>query len=185
MDTKSSYALVEEVVVSKIDMRRADLFAQAVLATALGRRTLLLGSLMLITFLAGCQTQPSIAPTRDASSPASQSGSLPRPAEVPAEGEQRSLPASPKPNESISAVSALVMEAEGYLQQQQWQRAIVTAEHGLRIDRRYAPFYRVLAEGYRALGDYAQAEQFARQGLRFCQAECAQLSRLADSLSQN
>lgn len=185
MDTKSGNALVEEVVVSSVGKRGAELLAQPLSVMEFGRRTSLFGALVLMAFLAGCQTQPSIAPTRDVSPPPSQSTGVPRSDEAPMQREQQSLPSRSEPSESISVISALVIEAESYLQQRQWQQAIVTAEQGLRIDRRYAPFYRVLAEVYRALGDYVQAEQFARQGLRFCQVDCASLRNLANILNQN
>ncbi|MCP8899099.1 tetratricopeptide repeat protein [Gilvimarinus xylanilyticus] len=77
---------------------------------------------------------------------------------------QTAPPRSSGPN---SAVVSLLNQAAGYYQQNDYPRAIASAERALRIDRRSAEAYLVLAKSYYQSGDETQAAQFARQGLRY------------------
>lgn len=65
-----------------------------------------------------------------------------------------------------SAVSSLIQAARSAYQTGDYTGAIASAERGLRIDRREPELYLLLAQSYLAQARPAQAEQFARQGLR-------------------
>lgn len=69
--------------------------------------------------------------------------------------------------ESSIVVDDIYQSARNAMEQLQWQRAIELAEHGLRLDRRQARLYWVLAESYWALGRGALATGFAKQGLLY------------------
>jgi Tfp pilus assembly protein PilF len=75
-------------------------------------------------------------------------------------------------------VDRLLEESRRQLVLRDWHAAIASAERGLRIDRREAELYLMIAEGYRGLGDDDRSVQFARQGLRHAK----QGSRIADAL---
>jgi len=68
---------------------------------------------------------------------------------------------------STAAVIALIGQARQAYEQGQYQNSIAQAERGLRIDRREAEFYLLLAQSYQRLGQEDRARQFARQGLRY------------------
>jgi len=68
---------------------------------------------------------------------------------------------------NTAAVIALIGQARQAYQQGQYQNSIAQAERGLRIDRREAEFYLLLAQNYHRLGQEDRARQFARQGLRY------------------
>lgn len=138
-----------------------------------------------VLLLCACQSlPPAVSPVEDAGSelpatdqPAGESAPSPvdqAPARRPAE--QRG------PDRNSSVVMALEAQARQHIVERDWHRAIAAAEHGLRINRRYAAFYQILAEGYRALENYQQAAQFARQGLRFCGNSCAEIEALLDTI---
>ncbi len=75
----------------------------------------------------------------------------------------------------------LLADADARLQQHDWPAVINIAEQGLRIDRREARWYLLLAESYHGMNQPAQSKLFASQGLRYCQGGvCSQLQRLAD-----
>ncbi|WP_020210876.1 tetratricopeptide repeat protein [Gilvimarinus chinensis] len=76
-------------------------------------------------------------------------------------------PATPRAAGTNSAVNSLLNQADGYYQQADFSRAIASAERALRIDRRSAKAYLMLAQSYWQMGGLSQAEQFARQGLRY------------------
>lgn len=80
------------------------------------------------------------------------------------------------------AALSLVQQARRQYRAQDYQGAIATAERGLRIDRRAADLYLLLAESYVQLGQSDKARLFVQQGQRFAPAgsETAQsLLRLA------
>jgi Tfp pilus assembly protein PilF len=79
--------------------------------------------------------------------------------------QSRRVPAIPQ-EQPVRAVDRLLQESRDQLAVRDWQAAIASAERGLRIDRRQAELYLLLAEGYRGLGNYDRSVQFARQGLR-------------------
>lgn len=92
---------------------------------------------------------------------------------LPEQTEQQpaSLPAPAIPQqEPERAVDRLLQESRSQLAARDWQAAIASAERGLRIDRREAELYLLLAEGYRGLGNADRSVQFARQGLRYAGA---------------
>lgn len=136
-------------------------------------------ALLLALSLAACQPMQvqTPAPTREAgnspgtSSPGGDAGSNRPPEPVPE-----------APGDAREAIDSLRLQAEQYVADGEWQKAIAMAEHGLRLDRRHAPFYRLLAESYRGVGDIQAAESFARQALRFCGDHCAEERALLRSL---
>ena len=69
--------------------------------------------------------------------------------------------------QSQAALSGLLSEAERLYDKGQWRAAIAASERGLRIERRSAALYLVMAQSYLELGAPARAGQFARQGLRY------------------
>lgn len=78
--------------------------------------------------------------------------------------------ALPKPAPAVSlnpAALSLAKQARNQYLAQDYQGAIATAERGLRIERRAADLYLVLAQAYVQLGQPQKAEMFVQQGLRF------------------
>ncbi|QEI11081.1 tetratricopeptide repeat protein [Cellvibrio japonicus] len=67
------------------------------------------------------------------------------------------------------AVESLLRQARTQYQSQNYQGAIATAERGLRIDRRSADLYLVLAQSYVQLALPQKAKMFVQQGLRYAQ----------------
>lgn len=65
------------------------------------------------------------------------------------------------------AAVSLARQAQGQYQAQDYQGAIATAERGLRIERRAADLYLLLAQSYLQLGQPDRAKMFVQQGLRF------------------
>ena len=61
----------------------------------------------------------------------------------------------------------ILQQAQQQLKADDISGAIVSAERGLRVDRREPEFYAVLAEAYSVLNNRAQSIQFAKQGLRY------------------
>ena len=94
------------------------------------------------------------------------------------------MPPVEAPDSARDAVDALRRQSEQHLSRGDWQAAINASEHGLRLDRRYAPFYRLLGQSYRQKGDLQTARAFARQALRYCGQNCEDEQALMDSLSQ-
>jgi tetratricopeptide (TPR) repeat protein len=75
---------------------------------------------------------------------------------------------APAPVPSTStAVTSLVNQARAQYNTRDYQSAIATAERGLRIDRRSAELYLILAQSYVQLAMPEKAGQFVQQGLRF------------------
>lgn len=69
--------------------------------------------------------------------------------------------------ESSAAVAELLTQARLQYRYGNYQYAVRTAERGLRIDRGQSEWYLILAESYLKLGSSGNAQQFARQGLRY------------------
>lgn len=107
---------------------------------------------------------------------------VPTPETLPPETDQ--LPDEPLPPEVIApepvkpapvvvtpnpAVESLIRLARTQYQSQNYQGAIATAERGLRIDRRSADLYLVLAQSYVQLALPQKAKMFVQQGLRYAQ----------------
>lgn len=67
------------------------------------------------------------------------------------------------------AVESLIRQARTQYQSQNFQGAIATAERGLRIDRRSADLYLLLAQSYVQLSLPQKAKMFVQQGLRYAQ----------------
>lgn len=65
------------------------------------------------------------------------------------------------------AVDGLIEQAGLAYQTGDFQGAIASAERGLRIDRREPALYLLLARSYLELAQPRQADEFARQGLRY------------------
>lgn len=65
------------------------------------------------------------------------------------------------------AAQSLARQARSQYQAQDYQGAIATAERGLRIERRAADLYLVLAQSYVQLALPEKAKMFVQQGLRF------------------
>jgi Tfp pilus assembly protein PilF len=65
------------------------------------------------------------------------------------------------------AVDGLIEQAGMAYQAGDYHGAIASAERGLRIDRREPALYLLLAQSYLELARPRQADEFARQGLRY------------------
>lgn len=99
--------------------------------------------------------------------------------------------AVPKPAPAVvapnPAVQGLARQARSQYQARDYQGAIATAERGLRIERRAADLYLVLAQSYAQLALPEKAKMFVQQGLRFApqgSETAASLLRVQTSLSQ-
>jgi len=78
--------------------------------------------------------------------------------------------AVPKPVPTVAlnpAAQSLAKQARQQYLAQDYQGAIATAERGLRIERRAADLYLVLAQSYVQLALPEKAKMFVQQGLRF------------------
>jgi hypothetical protein len=78
--------------------------------------------------------------------------------------------AVPKPVPVVSlnpAAQSLARQARQQYAAQDYQGAIATAERGLRIERRAADLYLVLAQSYVQLALPEKAKMFVQQGMRF------------------
>lgn len=77
----------------------------------------------------------------------------------------------PKPAPVVAppnpAVQSLARQARSQYQARDYEGAIATAERGLRIERRAADLYLVLAQSYLQLALPEKAKMFVQQGLRF------------------
>lgn len=83
--------------------------------------------------------------------------------EPPASRSQPSTPEAPP----VQALSQMLQDSRAQLDARNWQAAIVSAERGLRINRREPELYLLLAKSYWGLAKLDRARQFARQGLRY------------------
>lgn len=85
------------------------------------------------------------------------------------------------------AAQSLAKQAHQQYLAQDYQGAIATAERGLRIERRAADLYLVLAQSYVQLALPEKAKMFVQQGLRFAApgSETAQgLARVQETVNQ-
>lgn len=127
----------------------------------------------------GCSTQPQI-PQRPA--PVVEKPTATKPGEPvvvqPQPGVLPTTPVAPAVQVLSPAALSLAKQARSQYLQQDYQGAIATAERGLRIERRAADLYLVLAQAYAQLGQGQKADMFAQQGLRFA----PQGSEVADGL---
>lgn len=96
-----------------------------------------------------------------------------------------SLPTTTAPSVSTPQVAdvnpaaqSLAKQARNMYSLKDYQGAIATAERGLRIDRRAADLYLVLAQSYDALGQTQKAVNFVNQGLRYAPAGSSTASSL-------
>lgn len=126
-------------------------------------RTCLLAGVFVIV---GCATSTQQPPT----SPSV----IDRPTSVVKPGEpavvQPQPGAVPKPAPVVSlnpAAQSLARQARQQYLSQDYQGAIATAERGLRIERRAADLYLVLAQSYVQLALPQKAKMFVQQGMRF------------------
>ncbi|HTF97042.1 MAG TPA: tetratricopeptide repeat protein [Cellvibrio sp.] len=94
----------------------------------------------------------------------------------------------PLPGASLNpAALSLARQARNQYLAQDYQGAIATAERGLRIERRAADLYLVLAQAYVQLAQPQKAEMFVQQGLRFAPQGsdvASGLLRVRESLGQ-
>lgn len=122
--------------------------------------------LLLMALLAtGCQVSPQ------------PSGSIYHPAVIErtsdteeAEGAVKVAPSravTVAPIKAKGVIDELRQQGNERLKQAQWREAIVIAERGLRVDRREAGFYWLLAQAYQGLDELGVAAAFAQQGLRY------------------
>ncbi|MBU2886092.1 tetratricopeptide repeat protein [Gilvimarinus agarilyticus] len=88
----------------------------------------------------------------------------------PAESGEPSAPAPVQPSmgNRDSAVAALLERSLSEYRRGRYPQSVATAERALRIDRRNADIYLLLAKNYYRLEDNQQAAQFAQRGLRYC-----------------
>ncbi|TQV71716.1 hypothetical protein FKG94_18865 [Exilibacterium tricleocarpae] len=77
------------------------------------------------------------------------------------------LPGQAPPAVESSALRSVIDSCWDHYRAGRWDDAIATAERGLRIERRSAELYLVLARAYSAMDERDQAQAFARQGLRY------------------
>jgi tetratricopeptide (TPR) repeat protein len=107
------------------------------------------------------------------------------PSETPsgAPGDRPSTGRPPEPPSVDAVIDSIETDAKTFMAQKQWKKSLEAAEHGLRIDRRNAEFYRIMGESYRQLGDIPQAQRFALQAQRYCRHACGETQRLLKSLN--
>lgn len=94
----------------------------------------------------------------------------------------------PAPAPVNIATDSLTSLARAQYQAKQYQSAIATAERGLRIDRRAAALYLLLAQSYVQLDMPQKAINFVQQGLRYTTPDSDTeigLLRLRDILQQD
>ena len=142
-------------------------------------RALLL--LLGFSMLSGCIQQPSrgviTAPSRPVATVPQETQSAG--VEVYAVPDIAPLETAPVAPSSNGAVTSLIAQARSLNDQQDYQSAIATAERGLRIDRRSADLYLVLAQSYIQLALPQKAQMFVQQGLRYAPAGSETASSLA------
>ena len=119
----------------------------------------------LLFVLAGCATHSDYP-----SYPAPQPQEPVKPAPVVVQPQPGAVTPAPVPAPAMvlnPAAVSLAKQARGQYQAQDYQGAIATAERGLRIERRAADLYLVLAQSYVQLGSPDKAKMFVQQGKRF------------------
>lgn len=151
---------------------------------------LLRACLILSVFaVAGCVTSTH-QPQPELPAPVITEPTRPIPPEVPVvvqpQPEAVLTPVAPKPTLNPAAQSLARQARQQYLSQD-YQGAIATAERGLRIERRAADLYLVLAQSYLQLALPEKAKVFVQQGLRYAAqgSDVAQgLARVQEMMSQ-
>jgi tetratricopeptide (TPR) repeat protein len=129
-------------------------------------KILCMGALLSLGLLTACATQSTIEPVVQEPEVAPVSESTP--VEMPQTTEMpRTLPAVKPPAAVNIATDSLTNLARAQYQARQYQSAIATAERGLRIDRRAASLYLLLAQSYMQLDMPQKAMNFVQQGLRY------------------
>lgn len=148
---------------------------------------------VVIGLFSGCATQAP-APTHQSSAiektspaPKAEQPIPPKPTEPVVVEQPQPVPSTaPVENKPQNlAVNSLVQQAKAQYAAKNYAGAIATAERGLRIDRRAAELYLVLAQSYLQQANLQVAQQFVQQGIRYSQAgsEVAQsLLALRDQL---
>mgnify|MGYP002712292809 CR=1 FL=1 len=124
--------------------------------------------IIVISVFSGCTTN---APTQQPAPVIERPAAVP-PQDQPAvvQPQPGAVPAPvPAPAVLNPAAQSLARQATSQYQRQDYQGAIATAERGLRIERRAADLYLVLAQSYVQLGLPDKAQMFVQQGLRFAQ----------------
>lgn len=150
--------------------------------TSFIRACLLAGAFALVGCATSNQPSPATAPVID------------RPAS-PARPDQPAVVqpqpgAVPKPAPAVSlnpAAQSLARQARQQYAARDYQGAIATAERGLRIERRAADLYLVLAQSYVQLAMPEKARMFVQQGQRFAApgSDTAQgLARVQEMMDQ-
>jgi len=114
-------------------------------------------------FLAGCQVPPQSARPIYHPTVVEQ----PRVVDRPARMDRKPVATTVAPIKAQGIINELQQQGQAQLRQAQWREAIVTAERGLRVDRREANFYWLLARAYQGLDELNSATEFAQQGLRY------------------
>jgi tetratricopeptide (TPR) repeat protein len=134
------------------------------------KKNLFLCGLSLLGLLTACATQTTIEPV--VQEPETPAVTEPIPGEPPEIIETpKSTPTVKAPAAVSIATDSLANVARAQYQSKQYQSAIATAERGLRIDRRSAPLYLVLAQSYMQLDMPQKAMNFVQQGLRYAVPE--------------
>jgi tetratricopeptide (TPR) repeat protein len=130
------------------------------------KKILCISGLFSLMLLTACATQTSIEPV--AQEPVVPVAESVPPAEIPQTAEMPKTPPTVKPPAAVSiATDSLTSMARAQYSAKQYQSAIATAERGLRIDRRAAPLYLLLAQSYMQLEMPQKAMNFVQQGLRY------------------
>lgn len=117
---------------------------------------------------APAQPKPAVVEVEDSSSDTAP------PAAVPS-----TQPTTQAPSRN-NAVSELLTQARLQYRYSQFNEAVRTAERGLRIERGESEWYLILAESYLQLGSPGNAQQFARQGLRYSNPVGSHYQRLKE-----
>ena len=131
--------------------------------------------LVVISAFTGCATNKTQSPPPIEDEPVILTPAEPAVVQPPAAVVPKPAPVIAAPN---PAVQSLARQARAQYQARDYQGAIATAERGLRIERRAADLYLVLAQSYLQLALPEKAKMFVQQGLRFA----PQGSETADSL---
>lgn len=121
----------------------------------------------------GCGTLPA-AERPAAPAPAESDRAAPPPVPI--------VPGRAEPAAESPALRGVIEECWAHIDAARWGEAIVSAERGLRIERRSAELYLVLARAYSAVENFDQARAFARQGLRYGDRAPAAVTRQLHSL---
>ena len=127
-----------------------------------------------ILLAAGCSTVPSTQHPQQPSQQSPQSGPQSQTSDKAPAAEPASPPSAPVAVREVArkepepeAVAYLLDQSQSELNRARYVQAQVLAERALRIDRKAARAYLLLAKIHKASGDLVRAKQFARQGLLY------------------